>query len=45
MAGHVSLEAALFGSIAALRDGDIIRFDVSSASWKLRSARRFSGSA
>jgi dihydroxy-acid dehydratase len=29
MAGHVSPEAALGGPIAALRDGDIIRFDVS----------------
>ena len=29
MAGHVSPEAALGGPIAAVRDGDIIRFDVS----------------
>jgi dihydroxy-acid dehydratase len=29
MAGHVSPEAALGGPIAALRDGDIIHFDVS----------------
>jgi dihydroxy-acid dehydratase len=28
MAGHVSPEAALGGPIAAVRDGDIIRFDV-----------------
>ena len=28
MAGHVSPEAALGGPIAAIRDGDIIRFDV-----------------
>ena len=29
MAGHVSPEAALGGPIAAVRDGDMIRFDVS----------------
>ena len=29
MAGHVSPEAALGGPIAAVRDGDIIRFDIS----------------
>jgi dihydroxy-acid dehydratase len=29
MAGHVSPEAALGGPIAAVRDGDVIRFDVS----------------
>jgi dihydroxy-acid dehydratase len=29
MAGHVSPEAALGGPIAAVRDGDIIHFDVS----------------
>ena len=29
MAGHVSPEAALGGPIAAVRDGDTIRFDVS----------------
>ncbi len=28
MAGHVSPEAALGGPIAAVRDGDMIRFDV-----------------
>jgi dihydroxy-acid dehydratase len=28
MAGHVSPEAAMAGPIAALRDGDIVRFDV-----------------
>lgn len=28
MAGHVSPEAALGGAIAAVRDGDMIRFDV-----------------
>jgi len=28
MAGHVSPEAALGGPIAAVRDGDIVRFDV-----------------
>jgi dihydroxy-acid dehydratase len=28
MAGHVSPEAALGGPIAAIREGDIIRFDV-----------------
>jgi dihydroxy-acid dehydratase len=28
MAGHVSPEAALGGPIAAVRDGDIIQFDV-----------------
>jgi dihydroxy-acid dehydratase len=28
MAGHVSPEAALGGPIAAVRDGDVIRFDV-----------------
>jgi dihydroxy-acid dehydratase len=28
MAGHVSPEAALGGPIAAVRDGDTIRFDV-----------------
>jgi len=28
MAGHVSPEAAMGGPIAAVRDGDIIRFDV-----------------
>ena len=29
MAGHVSPEAALGGPIAAVRDGDMIHFDVS----------------
>jgi dihydroxy-acid dehydratase len=29
MAGHVSPEAALGGPIAAVRDGDMIRFDIS----------------
>jgi dihydroxy-acid dehydratase len=28
MAGHVSPEAALGGPIAAVRDGDVVRFDV-----------------
>ena len=40
MAGHVSPEAALGGPIAAVRDGDIVNFDVKKRLLASRSQRR-----
>ena len=40
MAGHVSPEAALGGPIAAVRDGDMIRFDVNKRVLEVEDQRR-----